>query len=112
MIRRFVDRAGAVLVRIFTGPWINWVWRDDRSGLHSDTTLRANLAFLPLYAIVISGTARLLWSSAPVEQWFPVALKFLKYLGPIAGVGVVGYGWKRWSERQTDPSNPPPGDEP
>ncbi len=93
-----MERINHIFLLIFTGAWLRWLWTDDKTGKHSDTTLRMNLLFFALFSIVISGVIRLLTSNESISTWMPLALDFLNYLGPIAGGGAIAFGYKRWSE--------------
>jgi hypothetical protein len=85
----------------FAMPVISWIWTDDKTGKHSDTTMWRNLAGFPLYAVVWLGVYILYRYSSYMQpsDWFDTAMPFLYFLAGILGLTVFEYRRKRYEER-------------
>lgn len=86
------------IVSFVTFEWLRWFWTDDKTGEHSDTTLRTNVMYLIFYVVLIVSVIRTLLSDAPLDIYIRSVIDLLTYISIATGGQGLLYLGKRWTE--------------
>lgn len=95
------------LHNLVTLQWLKWFWTDDKTGKHSDTTLRTNVLYLIFYVVLVTCVVKTLFSDAPLDVYIQSVIDLLTYLSIAAGGQGLLYLGKRWTETKQESPNPP-----